>query len=464
MNTNILTIARALSDRDLLARIDALARTEREATAELVGHLAALELRPSLYAAQGYGSLFDYCTHVLRLSEDAACTRTRVARVCLRFPLILDLLSSGAVSLSAVRLLGPHLTAENHEEILARATSKRLQDIQALVAELAPRPDVPASMRKLPSPIAPASLPSDRTPMLIDAPAAGGTDPAGATDGNGGADATIDGGTAGPVIGDRHDLTTVPSSAADAALGAADPADAYQRTVSSPPWPTVRRTARPVLQPLSPQRYRVQFTIGQETHDAVKRLQSLMRRELPDGDLATIFDQGVCLLLEKVEKAKFGVGVKRRPETAKTSEDAHTYETRIRFKTDSGGGEPRREDAGSRTDVFEETANDPPESPLAGPRSEARAAIRRREGPSRHIPSAVKRAVWRRDGGQCAFVSAGGRRCTEGAFLELHHIHPHALDGPATVANISLRCRRHNAYEAELFFGPRAAPAIGDAG
>jgi hypothetical protein len=54
-------------------------------------------------------------------------------------------------------------------------------------------------------------------------------------------------------------------------------------------------------------------------------------------------------------------------------------------------------------------------------------------------------------------VAANGRRCTERAFLELHHIHPHALDGPATVANISLRCRRHNAYEAELVFGPGAA-------
>src|SRR5437762_2742598 len=46
MKTNILTIAIALSDRDLLARIEALASTEREATADLVAHLAALELAP----------------------------------------------------------------------------------------------------------------------------------------------------------------------------------------------------------------------------------------------------------------------------------------------------------------------------------------------------------------------------------------------------------------------------------
>ena len=83
----------------------------------------------------------------------------------------------------------------------------------------------------------------------------------------------------------------------------------------------------------------------------------------------------------------------------------------------------------------------------------------RREERSRHIPNAVKRAVWWRDGGQCAFVSADGRRCGERAFLELHHIQPYALDGPPTAGNITLRCRRHNQYEADMVFGPRA-PAV----
>jgi len=82
--------------------------------------------------------------------------------------------------------------------------------------------------------------------------------------------------------------------------------------------------------------------------------------------------------------------------------------------------------------------------------------------PSRHIPNAVKRAVWRRDEGQCAFVATTGRRCSERNFLEFHHIQPYALEGPATVGNISLRCRRHNAYEAELIFGPRGPSTVGE--
>jgi hypothetical protein len=65
MNTNIIALASELSDRDLLARLPVLAGKEREATVELLAHLAALDLRPSLYAAQGHGSLFSYCTQVL---------------------------------------------------------------------------------------------------------------------------------------------------------------------------------------------------------------------------------------------------------------------------------------------------------------------------------------------------------------------------------------------------------------
>src|SRR6185503_1510674 len=143
MKTNILATANGLSDRDLLARLDALADRERNVSAELVAHLAALDRRPSLYAAEGYSSLFSYCTEALRLSEDAACSRIEAARACRRFPVILDRLASGEVTLTAVRLLGRHLTPENHQVVLTRAARRSRSQIDALVAELAPQPDVP---------------------------------------------------------------------------------------------------------------------------------------------------------------------------------------------------------------------------------------------------------------------------------------------------------------------------------
>ena len=73
-------------------------------------------------------------------------------------------------------------------------------------------------------------------------------------------------------------------------------------------------------------------------------------------------------------------------------------------------------------------------------------------GPSRHIPAAVRRAVWRRDGGCCAFVGTEGR-CGERAFLELHHVEPYAVGGAATGEHRAA-LPRANAYEARLFFEP----------
>ena len=350
----MLVLASGLSDHDLLARIAVLAGKERETSAELVAHLAVLDARPSLYAAQGHGSLFGYCTGALRLSEDAACNRIDAARACRRFPAILDLLASGELSLTSVRILRPYLTRENHEAVLARACGRSRPDLLALIAELAPRPDVPSSVRKLPTTPAPAAMPS----------------------------------------------LTSPSTAAPANVAASNTSPALATLPISPP-PPLPPTPRPVIETTSPDRYRVQFTIGKESHDKLRRLQALLRREIPSGDPGVIFDRALTLLLEKVEKAKLGATATPRPPRV------------IRPGTDKSG--------------------------------------------SRHTPNNTKRVVSRHDDRRCAFVAPDGQRCAERAFLEFHHIHPYALGGPSTPENISLRCRRHNQYEAELVFGPRAA-------
>jgi hypothetical protein len=259
------------------------------------------------------------------------------------------------MSLTSVRLLHRHLTLENHQDVLARAGGRSRREIEALVAELAPRPDVPTSVRKVPAPV--------RTLAVNPVPVAA--------------------------------MATAPEPLAAAATDASDP-----RPVAGPtPHPPTRR---PIIEHTSPERYRVQFTIGKESHDRLRRLQALLRREIPNGDAGAIVERALILLLEKVETAK--VGAAKRPRAPRA----------IRPGTD-------------------------------GPTS------------SRDVARDVKRSAWRRDGGQCAFVSVDGHRCTERAFLEFHHVQPYALGGPATADNISLRCRRHNQYEAELVFGPRVS-------
>jgi hypothetical protein len=153
---DLVTSLRLLTAGELLARLRSLAAQEREATAALVAHLAELEVR-GLHLQAGYGSLFVFCRDALGLAEHECYNRIEVARAARRFPEILDRLGDGAVNLTAVRLLAPFLTAENHRQLLDEARGKKRSAVEEMVARLAPWPDAPAEIRKLPGPRAPAA-------------------------------------------------------------------------------------------------------------------------------------------------------------------------------------------------------------------------------------------------------------------------------------------------------------------
>src|SRR6267378_2219278 len=128
-----------LSDRDLLAHIQLAAQAEHRATALLVGLLIELDSR-RLYLGEGCPSLFAYCTDALHLSQPAAYNRIEVARAARRFPIILDGLAAGDLTLASVKLLAPHLTLENDADVLTRARHMSKRDVELLVAALNPRP------------------------------------------------------------------------------------------------------------------------------------------------------------------------------------------------------------------------------------------------------------------------------------------------------------------------------------
>src|SRR5688572_18185975 len=139
-----------VTDGELLAEVKRLASAERQATARLVASLAEVDAR-QLYLGEGCSCLFTYCTQVLHLSEHAAYNRIEAARASMRFPVILGRLDEGAVTLTAVRLLAPALTFENHEQLLADATHKTKKEVEVLVARIRPLPDAPAIVRRLPT-------------------------------------------------------------------------------------------------------------------------------------------------------------------------------------------------------------------------------------------------------------------------------------------------------------------------
>ncbi|HLG54749.1 MAG TPA: HNH endonuclease signature motif containing protein [Vicinamibacterales bacterium] len=325
-----------LSDRDLLAAVKRLAEEECRATRSLIASLVELDAR-RLYLGEGCSSLFTYCTQILHLSEHAAYGRITAARAARRFPEILEQLTSGSITLTTVVLLAPHLTPENHRDLLASARHTSKRDVECLIARLRPQPPVPSSVRKLPS-----STP--RQPAVSESPV----------------------------------------RESESSVAAASPS----------PLPPPQPMPRPALvQALAPERYKIQITVGVETIQKLRRAQDLLRHPIPTGDPAAIVDRALTLLVEHLERTKL-----------------------------SATGHPHARQA---------------------------SVVR-----SRHIPAAVRRAVWARDEGRCAFVGANGR-CTERGFLEFHHIVPYAAGGEATVETIALRCRAHNQYEAEQDFGPR---------
>ena len=156
--------------------------------------------------------------------------------------------------------------------------------------------------------------------------------------------------------------------------------------------PSPAAARHPLVAALSPDRYQIRFTASASTCEKLRLAQDLLRHAVPNGNPAEIFDRALTALLEDLGRRKF-----------------------------AATGQPRSS---------------------CGVRAS-----------SRGIPASVKRSVVARGGGRCAFTASDGRRCGERGFLELHHVVPYAHGGPATEANIQLRCRAHNGYEAELCFG-----------
>jgi hypothetical protein len=111
-------------------------------TAQLLAQLGELEAR-GLYRERACSSLYTYCVYELRMSEDEAQRRCRAARLARQFPVLLQMLAEAAIHLTGILLLGPHLTAENQGELLARARHRTKRELEQLVATLAPSADVP---------------------------------------------------------------------------------------------------------------------------------------------------------------------------------------------------------------------------------------------------------------------------------------------------------------------------------
>jgi hypothetical protein len=156
-----------------------------------------------------------------------------------------------------------------------------------------------------------------------------------------------------------------------------------------------RDEQRCVVQPLAEETFKFQFTASRACRDKLRQAQDLLRHRVPDGDVGTIVEKALDALIERVTKERFAEVRKSR----KTAIEAEASSV------------------------------------------------------SRHIPSAIKRAVFERDGGRCTFTDERGRRCGETGGLEFDHLDGFARTHLHDADRIRLLCRSHNQYAAERMYG-----------
>jgi 5-methylcytosine-specific restriction endonuclease McrA len=134
-----------------MSALGRLVGSERKLIAKFVLYLGEVEER-RLHLRAGFSSMFEFCKKELGLSDGEAFRRILAARLGRRFPIVQHLLASGAVNLTALELVRGWLTDENHAELLDAVSGKSKHAIEALLGSRFPKPDVPSTIRKLPSP------------------------------------------------------------------------------------------------------------------------------------------------------------------------------------------------------------------------------------------------------------------------------------------------------------------------
>ena len=149
----------------------------------------------------------------------------------------------------------------------------------------------------------------------------------------------------------------------------------------------------PKVVPIAEERYELRLSLGKETIEDLRRAQALMSHSVPAGAVDQVIALALKSLVRDLERRKFAATSRPRQAPGRASDDP------------------------------------------------------------RHIPAAVKRAVWERDHGRCTFVSEQGERCPAHSMLEFDHADPVARGGRSTVENLRLRCRAHNQFAAERMFG-----------
>lgn len=318
---------RKLTDAKLAVSLAGAVAREREELISVLIHIGEFDAR-DLARDYGFANLFEYCIRTFRYSRSGAGRRIQAARAGRKFPIVLEMIGMGDLTLVGAAMLNEHLTEQNHAQVLASANRRNEEQVAAIVASLAPGKRKREVIRIV-------SAPSNSGPSQPSIP------------------------------------PQPPPEAGNALVLSVE---------AAPAAPEPRAELR-----------RIAFDISADTYDLVRRAKEILRHRFPQGDMDDILRLALERLLDQEDR------------------DRRSRPSKPWLKAAVAGG--------------------------------------------RHIPEAIKQAVWDRDGGRCAYEGQDGRRCGSRAWLEFDHIRPVALGGLSTVDNLRLLCRGHNARAGRLVFG-----------
>jgi hypothetical protein len=234
-----------------------------------------------------------------------------------------------------------------------------------------------------------------------------------------------------------------------------------------------------------PQRYKVQFTASEEYVQLVEEARALLSHALPSRDLAEVHLRAMRTLVTELKKRKYAVlnardcdeAISEESKAKPPSIEARSWAVDQRNADRRSVNRSNLEQArlGSGAPVTGAPAAEAPvtgaflcqtssaeatltevsvtEAPASEPPLDCAYPAEHLRRRGRHIPAAVRHAVFARDEGRCSYVDALGARCRETARLEFHHETPFARGGAHDAANVKLRCTQHNTLAAEQDFG-----------
>lgn len=349
---------RGMKDVELISELKFLVEREKRNLAGLLVHLAEYDLR-RLYRDAGYPSLFAYCVKSLGYDENTAYRLITAGRVIKHYPSACPLIASGDLTLTAILVLSPVLTDENHARLLSEVKGKSRRELETIVAGIAPHPARPDFVE--PYRIAPETW-----------------------------------------------MKSAETSPACAIVEPGQRGELWER-----PLPPVQDATEPrewqAVIPISLNRVRIGFDAAVVVLQLLDRAKQVLNHKYPDGRIEDIMRDALELLLERRDPERKFARKAREPRAIDTtSEGNEPLEPRFLRAWKSG----------------------------------------------RYIPAGVKREVWQRDDGRCAFRFEDGNICGSKEGLEFDHVRPFAKGGRSeTARNVRLLCRLHNRMASEFVFG-----------